>query len=228
MQKKDFSFSKGTTPSSLLLVETKLNDYQSLKPGLECTRQPFSFSLYLRKIMLSFVYPCILIALLTQSQPLYPVKQTFSNLFINCWKQRCQIISLFLLGADADSLQYLNKLGFQTSMCVPRDSWSSLPIMYGKEQQIALQRFFICTLILMLKWVFTVEVSPNLINYEWLQQMAHIIVFKNEWYISNEKHMLLSSFSCCSWDRNQLPDPFFTSTCWIISYFNNPKMETMK
>lgn len=130
--------------------------------------------------MLSFVYPCILIALLTQSQPLYPVIQMFSNLFINCWKQRCQIISLFLLGADADSLQYLNKLGFQTSMCVPRDSWSSLPIMYGKEQQIALQRFFICTLILMLKWVFTVEVSPNLINYEWLQQMAHIIVFKNE------------------------------------------------
>lgn len=100
--------------------------------------------------------------------------------------------------------------------------------MYGKEQQIALQHFFVCMLILMLKWVFTVKVSPNLINYEWLQQMVCIIVFKNEWYISNEKHMLLSSFSCHVWDGNQLPDPFFPSTCWIISYFNNLKMETMK
>lgn len=40
--------------------------------------------------------------------------------------------------------------------------------------------------------------------------------------------MLLSSFGCPFWDRNQLPDPFFPSTCWITSYFNNLKMKTMK
>lgn len=97
-----------------------------------------------------------------------------------------------------------------------------------KLQLIALQHFFICMSILMLKWVFTVKLSPKLINYERLQQMVCIIVFKNEWYVSNEKHMLLSSFSCPFWDRNQLPDPFFPSTCWITSYFNNPKMKTMK
>lgn len=58
--------------------------------------------------------------------------------------------------------------------------------------------------------------------------MVYIIVFKNNWYVSNKKHMLLSSFSCHFWDGNQIRDLVFPSTCWITSYFNNQKVKTIK
>lgn len=92
----------------------------------------------------------------------------------------------------------------------------------GKFWQIALQHLFI------FKSIFMLKLSPNLISYEWLQQMICIIVFKNEWYVSNENHMLLNGFSCHFWGENQPPDLFFPSTCWITSYANNLQMKTMK
>lgn len=114
-------------------------------------------------------------------------------------------------------------------MCVPGDSWPSLAIMYGKESSDEL----LCNTSSSACWYscwngFSQSNSAQILSIMNGGNRWYVLLFfKNEWYISNEKHMLLSSFSCHFWDGNQLPDPFFPSTCWITSYFNNPKMKTM-
>lgn len=62
-------------------------------------------------------------------------------------------------------------------------AWRQLDIvgvMCGKKAQNCFATLFHLNIYTHVEMGFAVKTSPNLINYEWLQQMVYIIVYKNK------------------------------------------------